>query len=71
RGHMVCPGSNPTDTGDNPWHLLYRPSLAESLETPELYHLEVGIVHITFFIQEYVDLSFPFQPGYRVDGNPS
>ncbi len=68
---MVGPGSNPTDTGDNPGHLLHRPPLAELLESSEFHHLEIGLLHIPLIVQEYIDLRLALQPGDGVNGNPS
>ncbi len=60
--------ANPADAGGDYGHELGRASDAEGLEAPQLRDLEVGVLHLSLFVEEDGHAAMPFEPGYRVDG---
>ena len=59
--HVVRGGTDAADALGDARHLFHRASLAKSLKAAELGHLEIGIGHIPFVIQEQGDLAVAFQ----------
>lgn len=61
-------GTDATDPGGYPRHLLHWAALAELLKAPELRHLKVSIDHIAAVIKEDLYPAVAFKPGYGIDG---
>jgi hypothetical protein len=70
-GHMMGGRADPADPAGDLGHVFRGPAQAEDFETPELGDLEIRPLHIPPVIEEDIDLSVSFEPGDRVDGNPS
>jgi hypothetical protein len=62
---VVGTRTNAADLRRNPGQLFHRTPFTKLLESPELDDLEVSVGYIPFIIEKNVDLSVPFEPGYR------
>jgi hypothetical protein len=60
RGQMVCRGSDPADSWDDPGKFLHRSSQTEDLEPSQFRDLKVSVFHIPVVIQKNLDLPMPF-----------
>jgi hypothetical protein len=67
RGQMVCRGSDPADSGNDPRKFLDGSSQTEDLESSQLRDLKVSVLHIPLVVQKNLDLPVPFQSGDRIN----
>src|SRR5208337_4984604 len=57
---VVADGADPADARRYDRHLREVPPLGELLEPPELIHVKIGAVHLSFIVQVYGDLGVSF-----------
>lgn len=50
-------------------HVFRHPADTKLLEAAQFWHLEIGVGHFTFFIQEDIDLAMAFKASDWIDGN--